>query len=127
MGASSVGGRVLLHEGSLLSDPKTTILFVGYQAPGTLGRHIQEGERKVRVEKKWVQVRARVQTISGYSGHADRDQLLTYSIHSQKTLKKVFCIMGEPRAASFLAQRIVGEMGVEAVVPTTGQKIEIAW
>lgn len=123
----SVGGRVLLHEASLLGDPKTTILFVGYQAPGTLGRRIQEGDRKVHVEKHWVNVKCRVQTITGYSGHADRDQLLAYASHSHKSLRKVFCIMGEPKAASFLAQSIVGELGVEAVVPTFKQSFEIEW
>jgi metallo-beta-lactamase family protein len=123
----SVGGRVLLHESGLLGDPNTTILFVGYQAPGTLGRRIQEGEKRVKIEKAWTNIRARVQTITGYSGHADKDQLLAYAAHSQKSLKKVFCIMGEPKCASFLAQRIVGELGVEAVVPTLGQSFEMEW
>jgi metallo-beta-lactamase family protein len=116
-----------MHEATLLGDQKTTILFVGYQAPGTIGRQIQEGIKKVHIEKQWVRVRARVQTISGYSGHADRDQLLAYAAHSKDTLKKVFCIMGEVRSASFLAQRITGELGVEAVVPNVGQTFTIEW
>jgi metallo-beta-lactamase family protein len=123
----SVGGRVLLHEASLLSNPLTTILFVGYQSPGTLGRRIQDGEKKLTIEKHHVTVKARVQTISGYSGHADRDQLLAYAANSRGTLEKAFCIMGEVKAASFLAQRITGELGVETLVPRVGQVVEIAW
>lgn len=123
----SVGGRVLTHEISLLEDPKTTILFVGYQAAGTVGRLVQEGQKSVTIEHAHVRVRAKVATISGYSGHADRDQLTAYATHSQKTLEKVFVIMGEPRASQFLAQRIGGECGVATVTPSFGQSFDLAW
>jgi metallo-beta-lactamase family protein len=121
----SVGGRVISHEANLLSDRKTTILFVGYQAPGTLGRRIQDGIKRVRIGDRYVTVHARVAVIHGYSGHADRDQLFAYAAHSAKTLKKIFVTMGEMKASSFLAQRFNDELGIEAVVPAPQQSFTI--
>ena len=121
----SVGGRVLLHEKQLLSNPNTTILFVGYQGVGTLGRRIQDGERSVTIGKKKVRVRARRETIRGFSAHKDRDGLVAFVEETAPTLKGVFVAMGEPRSSLFLVQRLRDFLGVEAHAPEAGERVTI--
>ncbi|OGG54145.1 hypothetical protein A3C20_01290 [Candidatus Kaiserbacteria bacterium RIFCSPHIGHO2_02_FULL_55_25] len=121
----SGGGRVRAHEKYYLGEKRTTLLFVGYQASGTLGRRLQEGEKRVMIDKEHVKVRAQVSALTGYSGHADRDQLLNYIEQAGPSLKKVFITMGEPRASLFLAQRARDFLGVDAVVPQQGESCEI--
>src|SRR5215813_6311868 len=67
------GGRVLHHALRLVPDPETTIVFVGYQAAGTTGRRILDGEPEVKIMGQWVPVRCRVAKIGGFSAHADRN------------------------------------------------------
>ncbi|MEK7601376.1 MAG: MBL fold metallo-hydrolase [Patescibacteria group bacterium] len=122
----SGGGRVRAHEKYYLGDKRTTLLFVGYQASGTLGRRLQEGEKRVVIDKEHVKVRAQVSALTGYSGHADRDQLLRF-IENAGVPKKVFITMGEPRASLFLAQRARDFLGVDAVVPQRGESFDIEW
>jgi len=117
----SVGGRVLLHEKRLLGDKNTTLLFVGYQGVGTLGRRIQDGESMVTIGEKKVRVRARIQTIRGFSAHKDRDGLVDFVEDSADTLEGVFVAMGEPRASLFLVQRLRDFLGVSASAPEAGQ------
>ena len=121
----SGGGRVRAHEKYYLGEKSTTLLFVGYQASGTLGRRIQEGEKKVLIDKEHVHVRARISSLTGYSGHADRDQLLQFIENVGPSLKKVFVTMGEPRASLFLAQRARDFLGVETLVPARGASYDI--
>lgn len=121
----STAGRVQMHEARYLPDPNAIILFVGYQAPGTLGRLIQSGEKKIDIKGQTVHVKARVETIDGFSAHRDSDHLIEFVSHSADTLKKVFVVMGEPRAQLHLAQRIHDELGVTAVVPKRGERIEL--
>lgn len=113
----SVGGRVVSHEQALLGDKNTTVLFVGYQSPGTLGRRIQDGQSKIRIGDSWIHVRAKIETIHGYSGHADREGLLDFVEQSGESLTKVFVIMGEPKASQFLSQRVHDFYGIETAVP----------
>ncbi len=121
----SAGGRILGHEGRYLSDPSTTILFVGYQAAGSLGRQIQEGVKKVKIGDGEVIVRATMETIIGYSSHKDSEHLLEFVAQSAETLEKVFITMGEPKASLFLAQRIRDYIGVDAVAPARGEKVTL--
>lgn len=116
----SVGGRVLLHEKELLGNPNTTILFVGYQGVGTLGRRIQDGEGAVTINKKKVRVRARKETIKGFSAHKDRDGLVAFVESTAPSLKEVFVAMGEPKASLFLVQRLRDFLGVKASAPEAG-------
>jgi len=119
----STGGRIIHHEKKYLPDPKNTILFVGYQSAGSLGRMIQEGEKKVEIEGQQIEVRAEVETISGYSSHKDSDHLIEFVADTAESLKKVFVVMGEPKASLFLAQRLRDYIGVNAVVPGSGISI----
>jgi metallo-beta-lactamase family protein len=121
----STAGRILSHEAHYLPDPKSTILFMGYQATGTLGRLIAEGIKKVTIDDEPVIVRAKVEKIEGYSGHADSDALVNFASHTGDALKKIFVAMGEPRASSFLAQRMRDELGVEAIAVEEGKSYEI--
>jgi metallo-beta-lactamase family protein len=121
----SVGGRIRAHEVRYLPDPKATLLFVGYQAPGSLGRRIQEGARSVNIDGKHVAVNCAIATLTGYSGHRDRDGLLDFVSHAQQSVKKVFVCMGEPKASQFLAQRIRDFLDVNAVVPNAGEVLSI--
>ncbi len=119
----SVGGRVVHHEMHYLPDPKNTLLLVGYQALGTLGRRLQNGEKQVKIFGQNVPVRARVETISGYSSHKDSDHLLDFVANTRDSLIRVFTVMGEPKAAMFLTQKIQDNLAVEAVHPNDGDSV----
>jgi metallo-beta-lactamase family protein len=121
----STAGRIVAHEEMYLPDPKTTLLFLGYQAPGTLGRQIEEGLKKVVINDHQIQVRAKIEKIDGYSAHADSDALVNFVSSSAETLKKVFVAMGEPRSSIFLAQRLHDEYALEAIVPEQGKAYEL--
>ncbi|MEK7227588.1 MAG: MBL fold metallo-hydrolase [Patescibacteria group bacterium] len=121
----STAGRILGHEEMFLPDPNSAILLIGYQAPGTLGRELEEGVKSVIIEGKKVIVRAKVERIHGFSAHADSDALVKFVEPSRKTLKKVFVAMGEPKSAIFLAQRLRDELEVDAVVAEKGKVYEL--
>src|SRR3989344_3287955 len=100
----SVGGRVISHEEEYLPDAKNTLLLVGYQSPGTLGRRLVDGAKRVKISGREVEVKATVRSIDGYSGHRDAEGLLDFVAGSTDSLKKVFVVMGEPKASLFLVQ-----------------------
>ncbi|MDO8423994.1 MAG: MBL fold metallo-hydrolase [bacterium] len=121
----STAGRILGHEEMFLPDQNSTIILVGYQAAGTLGRQIEEGMKSVVIDGNKVEVRAKVVKIDGFSAHADSDALVKFVEPNAKTLKKVFVAMGEPRSAIFLAQRLRDELEVDAVVAERGKVYEL--
>jgi metallo-beta-lactamase family protein len=121
----SSGGRIRSHEKKYLPDPKAAILFSGYQAPGSLGRRIQDGDKKVTIDGEEIPIRAKISSLSGYSGHKDRDGLLQFVENAGNDLEKVFVVMGEPKASQFLAQRIKDFLGITAVVPRQNESVEI--
>lgn len=123
----SHGGRVRSHEIHYLSDPKTTLLLVGYQTVGSVGRLLQDGVKRVSIDGVDVKVKARIEMIRGYSGHADRDALIEFVSLSQQSLKKVFVTMGEERASLFLVQRLRDYLSVDAVAPEPQETAEIDW
>lgn len=116
----STGGRVLHHEKRYLSDPNNTVLITGFQTPGSLGRLLQEGTKKVVIFDEEVVVKARVESIFGYSGHRDSDHLVEFVSSALGTLKKVVVTMGEMKSSMYLAQRLHDELGVSAHVPQPG-------
>ena len=121
----SHGGRILGHESRYLEDTKTTLLLVGYQTVGSLGRLLQDGAKKVRIMNVDVHVRAKIAQIRGYSGHADRDQLVDLVAAGGENAKRVFVAMGEERPALFLVQRLRDYLGLNAIAPSEGDAIEI--
>jgi len=121
----SQGGRILHHEVRYLPDPKSSILFIGYQAEGSLGRKILEGAKTVKLLGEEVAVRAKVKQISGYSAHADQPQLLEWLRPMRLSAKKVFVVQGEEIEALPLAQKIRDELAMDAVVPTEGEVVNL--
>lgn len=123
----SVGGRVILHEKHYVSNPQTTIMFVGYQSAGSLGRQLQDGAKTVRIFGETKKVKAQIESISGYSSHKDSDNLLNFvaDIAETSKLKKVFVVMGEPKSALFLVQKIRDNLGVNAVNPAYAETVEL--
>ncbi|MES2225630.1 MAG: MBL fold metallo-hydrolase [Patescibacteria group bacterium] len=121
----SHGGRIGRWEQLYLPDPTTTLFIVGYQAPGSPGRLLQDGATSVRLGGKAVSIRAQIQSFTGWSAHADRDGLLAFAKMTLPRTKTIFTALGEPSASRFLAQRIHDYLGVKAIVPTEGQKWQI--
>ncbi|HBA45768.1 TPA: MBL fold hydrolase [Candidatus Nomurabacteria bacterium] len=121
----STGGRIVHHERHYLPDPNNTLLLTGYQAVGTPGRLIQEGVKTVRITGEDVVVRAHVVTISGYSGHKDSDELINFVEDMQDSVKKVFVVMGEPKGALFLVQKLRDNLGINAYAPEQGESVTL--
>jgi len=121
----SQGGRILHHEMRYLPDPKSTILFVGYQAVGSLGRQIMDGAAHVRIFNEDVAVRCKSRVISGYSAHADQPRLLNWIRPMRQSLKKVFLVHGEEASSIGLAQKIRDEMAIVTVLPKLGETDEL--
>ena len=119
----SNGGRILHHEKNYLPHANNTILLIGYQSVGTLGRSIQNGTKKIHIQGEDVHIKAHVEMISGYSGHKDSDHLVEFVSDTAKTVKKVFLLMGEPRAAMFLAQKLRDNLNIEAFTPLAGEQV----
>ena len=121
----SSGGRIREHEKHYLGDKNVAVLFVGYQAPGSLGRRIADGEKMVEIDGERIRVRARVDTLSGYSGHKDRDGLLEFVDLARESVQHVFVAMGEPKSEMFLAQRIRDFLNISASVPKQNETVPI--
>ncbi|MDE1925029.1 MAG: MBL fold metallo-hydrolase [Patescibacteria group bacterium] len=118
----SNGGRVREHEMHVLLDPKSTLLIVGYQAAGSLGRRLVEGLKTAYIGKEKVPVKCKVEAIYAYSAHMDGEQLVEFVNQAADSLKEVFVVMGEPAASSTLVQRIRDYLGVKALAPEAGEK-----
>ncbi|MCR4333608.1 MAG: MBL fold metallo-hydrolase [Patescibacteria group bacterium] len=123
----SHGGRIGRWETKYLPDPASTLIIVGYQAPGTPGRRMMEGASSVRLAGSEVKIKAKVENLHGWSAHADRDELLKFAeaALAGKRIRTIFTALGEPSAERFLAQRIHDYLGSNAVVPEYGETWEI--
>lgn len=119
------GGRVVHHARHYLPDPQNTLLLVGYQAQGTLGRIIQSGAATVRIFGEEVPVRATVDTITGFSGHKGSDQLVEFVKSVSKNIEKVYVVMGETTSSQFLANRLRDQVAVDAITPKEGEHVEL--
>jgi metallo-beta-lactamase family protein len=121
----SVGGRVIHHEEKYLPDSKNTILLVGYQTIGTIGRKLLEGAKRVSIHGNEIKVRAKIETILGYSSHKDSDHLIEFANTASSTVKKIFVVMGEPKASLFLVQKIRDNLELDAVYPERFTKYDL--
>ncbi|MDQ1282043.1 MAG: Ribonuclease, partial [Patescibacteria group bacterium] len=121
----SNGGRIVYHEARYLPDPKNTLLLVGYQAAGTLGRKLQDGIKTIHIHGEEVKVNAEIVEISGFSAHKDSDHLQEFAAEMKDSLEKVFVVLGEPQSQSFLAQRLVDFYHLPVKVPELHEIIEI--
>ncbi len=121
----STGGRIIHHERRYLRDPKSTLLFVSYQAPNSLGRRIQDGAESVTIFGEEVPVNCHKETIHGYSAHPDRDMLFEFIRDEGDVLKKVFMVHAEPRASLALVQTVRDYLALDASAPKYGEIVEI--
>ncbi len=110
-------GRIKHHLVSNISRPESTIVFVGFQAHGTLGREILNQPREVRIHGQHRPVRARIAQIHGFSAHADRSGLLRWIGHFQKPVRKVFLTHGEEDAASNIAEAMREDLRLDVSIP----------
>jgi metallo-beta-lactamase family protein len=118
------GGRILHHALRYLSDEKSTLLIVGYQAAGTLGRQILEGHSPVKIFNERVQVRCHVQAIGALSAHADQQKLVDWISTAPVPPRRVLINHGEPESALALALKLK-DRGVCAEVSEPGLEIEV--
>lgn len=121
----ATGGRILHHLKERMPHPQNTILFIGYQAEGTRGRAILEGNPTVKIHGEQVPVQAKVESISGFSGHADYDEILAWLMGFNKAPEKIFLVHGEPEAAAALKEKIERQFGWNVVIPEHGQSFEL--
>ena len=123
----SLGGRILYHERTYLPDPNSTILFVGYQVEGSLGRQILDGKKEVKILGQKIPVNCNVRSIGGYSAHADQGMLTDWVGKAKQdgNLKKVFITHGEYSSSTVLAGKIRETMNIDSVVPEMGESFEL--
>jgi metallo-beta-lactamase family protein len=119
------GGRVLHHAMRVLPNENATVIFVGYQAAGTIGRRVQDGEREVRIMKNWIPVRCHVEKVEGFSAHADWKAVIRWLEGLPAAPKKVFTTHGEPDAAAAMAQHIRDRFGWNVIVPEYEQTVAL--
>ena len=119
-------GRIKHHLKHNLWNPASTILFVGYQAPGTLGRTIVDGADKVKIFGEEISVNARIEYIEGYSGHADQEWLLNFVYSFIKKPKHIFLVHGEEESEEVLKGLIEKNTEIPVTIPSFGEKYEVA-
>ncbi|MGE0227726.1 MAG: MBL fold metallo-hydrolase RNA specificity domain-containing protein [Dehalococcoidia bacterium] len=119
------GGRVKHHLAANITRPESTILFVGYQAHGTLGRRIVDGDDPVRILGQEWPVRARVASIEGFSAHAGRRELLRWVQSAPAPAPRVLVVHGEDAASAALAAAL-RRRRVKASVPAYGERVTLA-
>ena len=118
-------GRIKHHLKHNLWNPKSTILFVGYQAPGTLGYNIVNGAKKVKIFGEEIAVNARIEYIEGYSGHADQEGLMNFIYSFIKKPNHIFLVHGEKESQDILKEKIEQETSLNVVVPEFGETYEL--
>ena len=119
-------GRVLHHLKHNLWRPESTVLFVGYQAEGSLGRRLIDGIKRVRVLGEEVAVKAKIESLDGFSAHADANQIIEWASHIKDPLPaKVFIVHGETPSAESLKDLFDKKLGIEAYIPFRGDTVKI--
>jgi metallo-beta-lactamase family protein len=113
-------GRIKHHLAHTISDSANTVLFVGYQARGTLGSAIESGMSPVRIHGAWYPVRARIERIQGFSAHADREELIAWFEGLGGPPRQTYLVHGEPEAAIALGRELRSRFGAETLVPERG-------
>jgi metallo-beta-lactamase family protein len=121
----ATGGRILHHLRHRLPDERNTVLLVGYQAEGTRGRRMQNGENEIRIFGEMVPVNAQIETMGNLSAHADSREILRWLGEFKRPPHKVFLVHGEPKAADALRDKIIARFGWDVEIPEFLQQIEI--
>ena len=106
-------------------DPNNTILFVGYQAPGTLGYKIVNGAKMVKIFGEEIAVNARIEYLEGYSGHADQEWLMNFVYSFIEKPKHIFLVHGEEASQEVLRDKILEETNIGVTIPDLGETYEL--
>lgn len=122
----ATGGRIMHHLMHRLPDERNIVLFVGYQAEGTRGRKMLEGESEIKLFGEMVTIRAKVEQLTCFSAHADADELLRWLHTATKAPQTVFVTHGEPDASSALANRIEKELNWKTHIPKYLDEVQLA-
>ena len=117
------GGRVLHHIKAFGRDPRNTIMFAGFQAPGTRGRALIDGLRDVKIHGDWIEIRAEIADLTSLSAHADSDQLLAWLKGFEAPPRQTLVVHGEPNASRALHDRIGRELGWRSTVAAMGEEL----
>ena len=120
------GGRVLHHALRVLPDENATVVFVGYQAAGTLGRRVADGEKEVKVLGQWIPVRCAIEKIGSFSAHADWQEVIRWLTELPSPPRRVFVTHGELGSANAMAARIRERFNWPVEVPEHGQRFELS-
>jgi metallo-beta-lactamase family protein len=121
----ATGGRVLHHIKVFGGDPRNTILFAGFQAPGTRGRALVDGMREVKIHGDWIEIRAEVADLTMLSAHADSNELLRWLGRFTSAPRKTFIVHGEPASSAALRDRIETELEFACIIPRLGEAFEL--
>ncbi|EKE15357.1 MAG: hypothetical protein ACD_12C00050G0001, partial [uncultured bacterium] len=118
------GGRIVHHAKRYISDKKNMILFIGYQAQGTLGRSIYDGIKSVKIDRERHSVRCRVKAIGGYSAHADSHQIINWLDDGDKN-KHIFITHGEEIESEGLKNRLIENGYSNLSIPNEKESVEL--
>ncbi len=121
----ATGGRVVHHLMRHLPDPDCSVVLVGYQAEGTRGRRLQNGEKEIKIFGEFIPVRAHVEVIGSMSAHADADEIMRWLSGFKHPPKTTFIVHGEPEGSAALRDRIASQLKWNVVIPTYKQTIEL--
>jgi metallo-beta-lactamase family protein len=121
----ATGGRILHHLKQRLPDVNSTILLIGYQIEGTRGRTILDGTKEVKIHGDMVPIHAKVENITGFSGHADYNEILAYLMGFNRPPEKTFIVHGDPESSIALAEKIKTQFGWNVVIPKYGDSFDL--
>jgi len=122
----ATGGRIMHHLYHHLPNPKNTVVLVGYQAEGTRGRRLQNGEKTLRLLGEDVPVNAKIETVGSLSAHADSSEILRWLREFKRPPRKTFIVHGEPDAASALGQLITDKLGWDIAIPQYQEVVSLS-
>ncbi len=118
------GGRVVHHLANMLPNAKNTVLLVGFQAAGSRGRSLEEGQKEIKIHGKWVPVKAAIAKVESFSVHADAQELVSW-LGTIDNPKRVFVVHGEPDAQRALAERLRTKFSWLVDIPKTAEIFEL--
>jgi len=118
-------GRIKHHLKHNLWRNNAAVVFVGYQADGTLGQRLKQGEKEVKIFGEEIKVKANIYSIEGFSGHGDRDDLIAWLKEIKTTPKKTFIVHGEDDAREDFAEAIKTEIGIDTIIPKKDEEFKV--